>query len=497
MASETLAPVPQKSRFSTDVLKLVGGSTVVQLLGMAAAPILARLFGPEAIGILGLFTALINIVGSVACWRYELSIVLPAEDEEGANLFAVSLLFGSLTALLAAAVVWLGGAQIATLLNAPKLIPFLWLIPLMLWASGFFLSLTYWSLRTKHFGRISTTNAANSVMLTGGKVGAGLAGFIGGGSLILATVAAKMVTTLVLGMRVWRSDRALLLDSIRWRAIWAGAKRHYKFPIYNAWSTLLNNFSWQLPAFMLAAYFSPAIVGFYGLGNRLVQMPINLIGGSIAQVFFQRTAASLEDGTLAAIVENVLRALILVGLFPLLTLSIIGSDLFTLVLGARWAEAGVYAQILAVWTFVFFLSAPLSQLFSVLEKQQWAARLHVINLITRFASLAIGGYLGSVRLALALFALSGVLVYGYMGVFIVRAAGVPLRNVARMLARQFGLFVPAGVILLSLQYADAPPLWTVGVATLLTLIYFAYAIGTDLRLRRLLLEMLPTRRALP
>ena len=81
-------------------------------------------------------------------------------------------------------------------------------------------------------------------------------------------------------------------------------------------------------------------MGYYAFGNRLIRLPMSLIGGSIAQVFFQRAAEAKNDGTLPALVERVFQILVALGMFPILMLTIIGADLFTVVFGERWAEAG-------------------------------------------------------------------------------------------------------------------------------------------------------------
>ena len=81
------------SSFAANVLKLVTGSVIAQGLGVLAAPVIARLFAPEAFGVAALFVSITGIIGVVACLRYELAIMLPKTDEEAANLLGISLFF--------------------------------------------------------------------------------------------------------------------------------------------------------------------------------------------------------------------------------------------------------------------------------------------------------------------------------------------------------------------------------------------------------------------
>lgn len=71
--------------FASDVLKLVGGTAIAQDLSVLSSPLLTRLYGPEAFGIIAIFTAITGIISVMACLRYEQAIMLPKRDEEAAN----------------------------------------------------------------------------------------------------------------------------------------------------------------------------------------------------------------------------------------------------------------------------------------------------------------------------------------------------------------------------------------------------------------------------
>jgi len=149
------------------------------------------------------------------------------------------------------------------------------------------------------------------------------------------------------------------------------------------------------------------------------------------------------------------------------------------VFGNQWAEAGTYTQILSIWTFFWFVSSPLSTLYYVLEKQDFFLKLNVAIIVTRAVSLGIGGYLGSARLALALFAASGIVVYGYLGLFIVAASGVPWKRIFTILGFYFLLFVPAGVILIALNVAHASRVIELIVAFVFSGMYLMYIFFND------------------
>ena len=123
-------PQRRNTTFKGDVLRLVSGTGLAQLIGVLAAPILTRLYAPEAFGVAALFASITGILGVLACMRYELSIVLPDNDREAANLLGVSLCFSVLIALLTVPIIGFAGPQVLQWVRMPELGPYLWLAPI-------------------------------------------------------------------------------------------------------------------------------------------------------------------------------------------------------------------------------------------------------------------------------------------------------------------------------------------------------------------------------
>lgn len=481
----------RKTSFVTDTLKLALGTTFTQALGLLLSPIFARIFAPEAFGVAAIFTALIGILQVIACLRYELTIMLPASDEEAGNQLALSVLAVLVISSLVALIFWVGGPQIAHGLAAPDLLPYLWMGAPALFFTGIFAALNQWGTRRKYFGHISLAQVVNSLVSLGGRLGWGLVWAPTGGVIIGANYLGTASSTVYLVSKVWQQDRRDLRENFSWSAIWRGAKRYYKFPLYNTWSSLLNTMSWQLPVFVLSIFFSPVIVGYYALGNRVISLPMSLIGGSIAQVFYQRAAAAATEGALALVVENVFRTLVAFALFPLLVLAIVGDDLFTIALGATWTEAGVYSQILALWTFFWFISSPLSSLYNLHDRQESLLGIQSAIFLSRLIALLIGGWLGSPRWCLALFGFSGVLVYGYMSLSILENSGVSKRKMLHIFLYNLRLFSPFGALLIGLKLFQATAWITVSAAIICCSLYALYLVRTDERMRQVAQRFLP------
>jgi lipopolysaccharide exporter len=210
----------------------------------------------------------------------------------------------------------------------------------------------------------------------------------------------------------------------------------------------LNSFSWQLPTFFLSTYFTTTIVGYYALGMMALQFPMNLIGSAISQVFFQRAARAAFDGTLSDVVEDTFLHLVMIGIYPILLLSLIGEDIFIVLFGVQWSEAGIYVQILAIWIFFVFITSPISTLFSVLEKQRVFLLFTVLLFSSRALALILGGKSGNVIYTLIIFSLVGVLGYAAICYWILCKANANLHDISRKILLYLWYCLPNLIIVI-------------------------------------------------
>jgi lipopolysaccharide exporter len=485
-AAEKPSDNNKKESFAFDVLTLAGGTTFAQILMILSAPVLTRLYGPEDFGVWTLYISITSIISVIACMRYEYSIMLPESDEEAVNLFGLSFLAVLFVSGLTFPIIWYFKETIINILNSQQIGDYLWLVPPFIFVNGLFLALNNWNSRTKLFKRLSLSRVFSSVSSTTTQVGLGFAEKIGAGGLIAGSLAGQSIATFALGGQIWRDDRKLIVKSLRWKKVYEGFKKYHKFSLIDTWAALMNSVSWQLPAFLLSAFFTPAVVGFYSLGFRLLQLPMSFIGGSISQVFFQRASRALSEGTLPSLVENVFRMLVIIGMFPILILTIVGSDVFTVIFGKAWAEAGVYAQILSLWAFIWFISSPLTTIYVVVEKTHFGFHYNLFNLTTRFLSLTIGGLLGSARTALILFSISGILVYGYLCLKMMSYSGVRISRALKIVFSNFILFVPAGIILVALKIAEINQTLLVVFSGVIIGVYYLYILKTDIQMKKMM-----------
>lgn len=429
------------------------GTVLAQALGILVMPIVTRFFAPEAFGVLAIFASMTGIVGVIVCLRYELAIMLPDSNEEAANILGVSLLSVIIMTSLSALIVWLGNEKIISLLHAPQLKNYLWLVPVAIFIQGIFLALNYWNSRTKHFGRLSVAQIISSLTTQTTKLAAGFAGFVSGGVLIGTSILGSIVSTGMLGGQIWRDDKKFFLNHIHWKDIRKGYIRYKKFPLIDTWGGLLNAISWQLPALMLSSFFSVSVVGLYALGLAVIKAPLSIISSALSQVFFQKACDEKNSkGNNAELVENLMDKLMFISILPTAVLAMVGEELFAVVFGGQWAEAGRYTQILAPWLFFWFISSPLSYLFTVYERQGLSFSVHLIIFVTRVVSLYIGGIYHNIYLALGLFSVTGIVAYGFMAILNIRLARADGRRILFNFAKYSLYILPVLLCLFLIKY---------------------------------------------
>jgi len=478
--------------FVGNVLALSCGAGIAQALSVLSAPIISRLFMPDAFGLAAVFGSIVGITGQFGCLRYEIAMMLPRRDTNAAKLFGLCCVVLVTVVILVTLVIGTFGASLLDLVKAPELIPYRWLIPVGVFLVIATLPLRYWHTRHRQFKRLAAVRIETSVVSTFGVVGSGLLGFTAGIHLILARTLAQVVGPLVLGWHFARNDAAFVRRHCTCRGMWASAKRYKKFPLINSWAPVLNTSAELLPAILLAGYFDAATAGLYAFSRSIVAMPSSLISSATSQVFFQQ-AAMLRAGKkdLSRPSEAILKRLMSLGLWPMLVLAMAGQDLFRVLFGERWVDAGLYSSILTPWIFTMFVGAPLVVLFNVLERQGLALIFYVTLLVFKVGTLVFGGLvLRNVVWTLSMYSGVGALLNLVRLVFLIRLAKLQYQSILAPFLRYCLYVVPsAGMIACTKWWLGLSDVYILLAVALSAVPYSVLVLRDDDELRGLLARL--------
>ncbi len=393
---------------SKSVLTLIGGTTIAQALNFIFSPITTRLFSPEVFGDLSVFTSITGIIGIIICLRYELAIVLPQDDDEGFSLLKLCLIFATIISILAGIIFLFAGNAIYVSFGAPNLVQYWYYVPISLFLTGIIQACNYWLTRTRQFVVLSWNKVIPVIVVNVVSIGLGLLGNRALGARLFAIFLSNIANIAVLAKAVapefiskkhaTQSDYQQLI------------KKYKNFLIYDIWGALLNNLSWMIVPILMNAYYGSNAAGQYSIGMRVIQIPASLIGASITQVFLKNAVDEKYKKKLYPYTVNLAKKLFIITLPIALFFLFLGKEVFKVLFGQKWGLAGQYMQILSIWSIVWFISSPISSIYTIVQKQNISLITSTLNLVTRVLSLYLGRLLNSDLIGIMLFAFSGLIV---------------------------------------------------------------------------------------
>ncbi|EAQ40836.1 O-antigen translocase [Polaribacter sp. MED152] len=397
-----------KKEFVKNVLTLITGSALSQVVVYASILLLTRLFSAELFGIYILFSSATIILKPLATLQFEFAIVLPKKDKDAINLFAFSTLILILYCLLLLLIVSLFKTEILDFFNITVLSNFIYLLPLNVFLFGLIANFDYWNNRKDNFKAISKGMFLKSSSMSATQIATGFSSYNSLG-LIPGMLIGHVLQIFYLLQLTYNKLQPLCKEVSLNRMLFL-AKKYKDIPIFNSIINLTNNLSNELPVLLITKYFGLASSGIYGLAVKFMRAPIGVVQQSVNQVFFNKATKLYNDqGNLYALVLKTAKHLLIISLLiftPLFILSYYLDFLF----GEGWTDVGLYARILIPWLFFAFLSNPLNSLILILNKQKTMLVLDIALLIFRFLALFCGYYFyNDIIIALALFSMVGMI----------------------------------------------------------------------------------------
>jgi len=367
--------------FFQNIAVVTGGNVIAKLIGIIAAPIITRLYTPEDYGIFSVFLSVVGVVGSLATLRYAITIPIAKEEKLADNILKLCFLIS-----LSLSIVWyigisMFGKFITVQFSAKQLQPYLWLMPVVFLSKGIYEALNNWAVRSRNFKIITRTKISQGVSSAGVKIGLGALRITPLG-LFIGQIAqdGAGITSLLSKLVSVKPD---FFKSFSWKEIKFAANRYKKFPLVQSWSQLLLALGAQLPVLLIGAFYGVEVVGVFGLAQSMINMPMNLIGQSVAQVYYAEISkyGKNNPGKIYNLSISIIKKLFWIGLIPVGIIALFGPWLFSLVFGSEWQDAGLYARYFSLVILTRFISSPVTNIFNVFELQGLQLTLNIARVI--------------------------------------------------------------------------------------------------------------------
>ncbi|OQX74682.1 MAG: hypothetical protein B6D59_01825 [Campylobacteraceae bacterium 4484_4] len=378
----------KKSTYILQILTLMSGTIIAQVLMLAIIPVLTRLYTPEEFGIYSLFLSIVFILGVVASWKYELAIMLPKRDRDAQALVFLSLII-TISMVFGISLILLVFHDLL-IEHFPEISSIIWLIPIGVLLTGLFQIFTAYSSRHQFYKKIASVKVTNAFTIA--SVQTMLRYFLNWNGLISGKIIADIVSV-SLFVTYHIKKQTLQLKHFSKRRIYYNAKKYDNFPKYQSFTVFLNAISQNLPVLMLTSLFSAEAAGFYALTTRVLQAPVSLVGGSTREVYYQRASRLYANGEdIFALYKKTTLGLLKIFLVPFLVISLFGEDLFRIIFGENWNISGYIAQIMVLWFMLLFINTPSIITFSILGLQKIQMYLEIVSVIMRILSIYAGFY---------------------------------------------------------------------------------------------------------
>lgn len=389
-----------RSEFIKNILKLITGTAIAQLLTIAFSPIVQRLFTQEEWGFFALVSSIYGVVALVACGRYEVALLVPKRTIEAINLLGLSLVVNLGFAILFYLVLFL----ISLAGFGKHLGVWYYILPVFVFVVGFSQSLVAWNNRRKRYREIATFRISQSLFNNVFTIATSLAKTPFNG-VLTAYLGSGIISLLVVIYQL-KADFRLILNGITWKRMVFVGKKYVRFPLINTFQALLDALQLNGLIYIISFLFGDYYVGVFSLAIRILFLPMGFIGGAIAQVFYQEANSLVhQNKPLFPHVKRTIKMSCLV-ISPVFVVLIVGGPLlFSFVYGKEWVGSGVYARYLAAWVCIDFVRASLSQIPLIFNR-------HHVLLIFSIASnslillVFIVGYFMELRLGMILIIIS-------------------------------------------------------------------------------------------
>lgn len=358
------------SKFFKNILAMVSGTTVAQLLPLAVSPFLTRYYTESDFGIMGTITSISAILGVAITGRYQLAIMLPKNWQKAFSILLLSLVITLAGSGVLFVLFYFKPAFIAQLVGVDGIESWLIYIPLTVLGIGLWNTLNIWVSRAENF----KINAFSKVIQSSGNSFSSILFsklwglYFEAGGLILSRIIGFYASCVNMAMFLKRDIIKQKLH-FNWIEIKEMAAKYKDYPKFSLFPAMLNALSMNALFLVIGKYYSVAELGFYNLTNLSLIAPVALISTSIRDVLYQRFTKIINDGeSPRKFFIKAAISLVVVGspifIIPLLA----GPWLFSFVFGENWISSGHFAAILGIAYWVRLVVSPLSSIFNSLHK---------------------------------------------------------------------------------------------------------------------------------
>lgn len=380
-------PEPTPTGRTGATARLMGSTALGQVLALAIAPLLGRWLGPEAFGAFGIYLAVLGSLGGVASWRLGLAVPVPLDEDDASAVLVAGLLATLVSTLVVtAAVAALGDRAAIAWLDAPEAAPLLWLVPLSILGVGLTDVLSGWCLRHREFPALVQQRVVRAVGTSGWQLVHAAIMRAGAWPLVCGEVVGRLASVAAMAREIWRREHERL-RALTWTRVAHAFREQREFVSVATPAHLINQLGQWIPVFLLASWWGAAAAGLYVVGQRLIGVPIGLIGDSAGQVYIADLAAQARTAPqeMRPLFRRTALRLGQLAALTAVVLIVFGPLGFAFGFGAEWRDAGRMVRWQGIALAAQLVAIPMAHTLVVLRFQRRQLTWDVIRLLATLA----------------------------------------------------------------------------------------------------------------
>jgi len=413
----------KENPFAKNILLVASGTATAQVIVILLSPIITRIYGPEIYGVFGVFMSIVGILAPLIALGYPVAIVLPKKKDEAKEIAYIALYITIIFSIILMFLILIFSEQLITIFALEEVSFFVYLIPLAVIAAGMFQIIEKWMIRTKQFKVLAKAVFLNTLVISFAKIGFGLLHATALVLIILGTLT-YLLHAIFLLLISNKLNSQLIKQKPKKPAFKKRLREYSDFPFYRMPQNLMSVLSQNIPIILLTVFTGTAAAGFYTIARSVLKKPTQIIGKSVADVFYPHIAETVNAGK--KISNLIIKSTLVIaglGIIPFAIIFVFGPQLFGFVFGPEWVKAGEYASWLSIWLWVSLFNRPSVAAIPVIKLQKEFLIYEICSLTLRIGALLVGFYYYSSDIhAIAFFSLTGMFLNLLLIMFVISKA---------------------------------------------------------------------------
>ena len=365
--------------FLRGVFQLLAGTGLAQLLTIIFAPVLTRLYDPEAYGMAATITAVVAVFTIISTLKLEMAI--PVAESEGDVSALLLLSIGFL--ILSSSIISLGFfiyylLFLHSLLNL-TILKFFSVALCFFFTKSIVTIMEHLLIRDNQFKTLSKSRIL--LVVTAIVIQLYFSSYREFG-LLLGLLVGDIVSIVFI---FYSFHFSKYIKPINISLLKTVIKKYFKYPKFMILDGFLNQASMQMLPPFLSIAFGPTIAGQNSLAYRVLSLPSSLIAKSISQVYFGHVKELMAEQKVIPLITKYVVLTSSLGIPALFLFWVKAPSIFEFVFGSDWKQSGEIARLISPWILMVLICSPLTVTLIARNRQEIALKFNIILFFGRMS----------------------------------------------------------------------------------------------------------------